>query len=141
MFGIAVAATLACVSGRDEVHIEPGSRADSLVIHAFLAPDSANGGAPLRELTVSRCSAGSPTTDWTIEHRSAGLGARPSDPVFFRYAAHIPGWTTTRSALPMKSGCYLVMLSGGGHWASTQFWVSEGGTVHYLPVTDRARSR
>ena len=57
-----------------DAHIEPHSRADSVVIHAFVALDSTTGGASLYEIVVSRCDGPSATRDTTW----ASAGAKVS---------------------------------------------------------------
>lgn len=118
-----------------EAHPEPGSRADSLIIHAFVGLDSAGGGKSLYSLVVTRCStaaAHAPDTAWAIE-RAAGPGSRAREPrTVFRYGA-VPGaeWSVRHIPVPLSPGCYDLDVEGSGIGGMTEFRIDSQGVVRW----------
>jgi hypothetical protein len=115
----------------NEIHVEPESRADSLVLHAFRSPDSATGGTRLSRLSVAACdTTRSPPPDtWVLERDSRSFFRRPPSPVFFRYGQSTPGWHASRPASVLREGCYVASVEGAAIGGATRFWVGPAGEI------------
>jgi hypothetical protein len=131
---LVLAVTLAACDPMNAIHVEPGSRADSLVFHAFQRPDSVHGADALSTIEVMACDSSGRTVRpvWRLRHDERGwISAHfhPS-PVTFRYGADsIPGWTIMQRAEPLHAGLYAASAEGGGIGGYQRFFVDSLGHV------------
>lgn len=116
----------------NEIHVDPGSRADSLILHAFQLPDSLDGTEWLYNLTVATCPSASDSAVpvWQIERRGASGRNPNSVSPYFRYGQRPRGdWTTVRGPLSLHAGCYAADVQGGGISGYTRFVVDSTGRI------------
>jgi hypothetical protein len=127
---VLVVAVMAC-DPANEIHVEPGSRADSLVLHAFRSPDSVTGGARLSRLWVATCdTAGSRLRDtWVLERAPTSLFRRSPSPVLFRYGQPTPGWHAAHPASVLREGCHIGSVEGAAIGGTVRFWVGPNGEI------------
>lgn len=116
----------------NEIHVESGFRADSLVFHVFQGPDSIDGAGGLSSIEVSATDSLGQTVKpvWQLSRDRGGLFSRSPSPVFFRYGADsISGWIITKRAEPLRPGRYVAFANGGGIGGTHRFVVAENGRV------------
>jgi hypothetical protein len=127
---VVVAALLVAVACDPHIegHVEPGSRGDSVVIHAFRYPDSASGGRSVFSLLVGGCDTlAARRVFWRVEHSNRG---EAHDGAYLRYGAALGhGWVTTYEPDPLTPGCYLLDVRGGGIGGSQWFTIDSAGAV------------
>ena len=110
-----------------EGHIEPGSRRDSLVIHAFRSPDSSSGQS-IFQLSVTGCDTlAAPRVFWRVDRSDGGDG---NGGAYYRFGSTLAhGWVTTYKADSLTPGCYLLDVRGGGIGGAQWFTVDVSGAV------------
>lgn len=131
-FGVVAAIALgACDPGID-AHVEPGSRADSLVFHAFMYPDSLRGGKSISAISVVGCRLRNGTRPmyWKAERRQRTFTWLQAPETRFRYG-RLPEseWRVVHVADSLKPGCYRADLPGAGVGGTTWFVVHGDGSV------------
>ena len=127
------------VDGGLEVHAEPGSRADSLVFHAFVLPDSVQGGGSISSVTVWSCAATeNPTPLWRIERTQRPFWRRANSGTHFRYGS-VPSaeWRTVQAARALAPGCYVVRTPGDGIGGRQEVLLSADGRVRNVDAALR----
>src|SRR5689334_18828187 len=92
----------------NEIHVEPGSSAHLLTLHAFLMPDSVDGIGAITGITVGRCAtATAGPIVWSIERRRPRFslfGGRGTTRESTRLEyGNLPSgrWTTTHPPEPL----------------------------------------
>jgi hypothetical protein len=132
---IAASVCLLACDPANAIHVERGADAEDLVLHAFLWPDSVNGGEHLSRIEVAECdSAGRIQRPvWELERARSGWFSHPAAPVRFRYGADsIPGWLTVHAAEALHSGLYAAIAEGNAMNALTRFAVRNDGSIEVL---------
>ena len=130
-----LAVMLAACDPANAIHVEPGSRADSPVFHAFQRPDSVHGADALSTIEVMACDSSGRMVRpvWTLRHDERGwifALFHAASPVRFRYGADsIPGWTITHRAEPLRPGLYVARASGAALDGQQRFLVDAKGRV------------
>jgi hypothetical protein len=105
------------------VHVEAGSRPDSLLFHIYEASDSLDPAAALSELTVRRCGG---ELMWELTRVT---GPRPNEKRLIRYGEspdHF--WRVHRRPATITEGCYVVTTETYALPASHRFIV-QGDSV------------
>jgi hypothetical protein len=89
------------------VHLEPGSRPDSVLFHVYEGTDSLHAASELSELTVRRCASEHPTNVMWDLTRVGGDNRRR----IIRYGER-PDiyWRVHREPKPLTEGCYVVTV-------------------------------
>lgn len=136
LFALALLVAVTACDPALYAHIEPGSRPDSLVIHAFVGVDSAAGGKSLYEILVSGCDRRENVRDtaWAIS-RGEGVRSHSEDRrTFFRYGA-LPSaeWKVQHDAELLSPGCYELLVGGYGLGGVSRFEVDSQGRVQKSP--------
>ena len=118
----------------NEVHVEPGSTADALVLHAYRSPDSLSGLGTVTRLAVGRCGGdwlGEPV--WAVERESRHWLGRP-EPTRIEYGRTPSNrWRTVTLSAPLDSGCFYAAADGNAIGGLTFFRVLPGGAIESMP--------
>jgi hypothetical protein len=115
------------------IHVEPGSTAGVLHLHAYRTPDSVSGIASIESIELDRCGGRwRGATVWKIERtRSRWFGAK-EDPIITYGPLPSDRWRTSQWAMPLDTGCYEVVASGGAIPGSAAFRVASDGEIHEI---------
>jgi hypothetical protein len=109
---VTAAALVGLAAGCDPapaVHLEPGSRPDSVLFHVYEGTDSLNAASGLSEITVRRCASEHPTNImWDLTRVS---GDNPNRRSLIRYGEP-PDiyWRVHRAPKPLTEGCYVITV-------------------------------
>ena len=127
-----VLSVLACDS-IDTVHVEPGSSAGALYLHAYQRPDSVNGIANIESIEVDRCGGHwLGATVWKIDRtRHPWFGAK-EHPIIVYGKLPSDRWRTSQTAIPLDTGCYQASAWGGGIQGYAAFRVASSGEIHEI---------
>lgn len=127
---VSVVALVLLVTGCDpapQLHVESGSRSDSLLFHVFELGDSLAPASELSELSVRRCASASKLdlmwdlTRVTGPHRNERRTIRYGDrPDIY--------WRVHRAPAPLTDGCYVVTTRTYALSTSYTFFV-DGDTI------------
>ena len=139
---LALSTSFGCDSA-NEIHVEPGSSARALTLHAYQLPDSADGSGGITRITVGRCGATSTgPAVWNIERRPGVRWFGPRETTRFRYGlAPSARWTITHPSEPLDSGCFYAVADGGAIFGLTFFRVRSDGTIETVPNPYTAPSK
>jgi hypothetical protein len=137
--GLAFVAACVIADPGTAIHVEPGSTAQELVLHAFVGSDSLAPNRGLMRVEVRQCFDRAAQQEgrvvWAVERPALRAPSAPRSP-YLAYGT-LPGvsWVTQTAPEPLGPGCYWVTAQGGGIGAATRFVVSASGAIR-----DSARS-